>query len=96
MALLSLLLNTARIKELRTAIVQARRTSQISGCPVKIEEPVNVVWRAGEVEDSVLTRGVEEIHAGGFRLLDRVIGEVPSCFLYGLRVLSACREHHWD
>jgi hypothetical protein len=38
-ALLSLLQNTARIKELRAALVQARRTGPISGCPVKIGEP---------------------------------------------------------
>jgi hypothetical protein len=39
-ALLSLLLNTARIKEPRAALVQTRRTGPTSGCPVKIEEPV--------------------------------------------------------
>jgi hypothetical protein len=39
-ALLSLLLNTARIKESRAAPVQARRTGPTSGCPVKIEEPL--------------------------------------------------------
>jgi hypothetical protein len=39
-ALLSLLLNTARIKEPRAANDQARRTGPTSGCPVKIEEPV--------------------------------------------------------
>ena len=39
MALLSLLLNTARIKEPRAAPVQARRTIQTAGCPAKIEEP---------------------------------------------------------
>ena len=38
MALLSLLLNTARIKEPRAALVQTRRTGPTSGCPVKIEE----------------------------------------------------------
>jgi hypothetical protein len=39
-ALLSLLQNTARIKEPRAALVQTRRTGPTSGCPVKIEEPV--------------------------------------------------------
>jgi len=38
-ALLSLLLNTARIKEPRAALVQTRRTGPTSSCPVKIEEP---------------------------------------------------------
>jgi hypothetical protein len=38
-ALLSLLLNTARIKEPRAALLQTRRTGPTSGCPVKIEEP---------------------------------------------------------
>jgi hypothetical protein len=38
-ALLSLLQDTARIKESRAAYVQARRTSSNEGCPVKIEEP---------------------------------------------------------
>ncbi len=40
-ALLSLLQNTARIKESRAALVQARRTRPTSGCPLKIEEPRN-------------------------------------------------------
>jgi hypothetical protein len=38
-ALLSLLQDTARIKESRAALVQARRTDPTSGCPAKIEEP---------------------------------------------------------
>ena len=42
MALLSLLLNTARIKESRAALVQARRTDPTPGCPAKIEDPFNL------------------------------------------------------
>jgi hypothetical protein len=38
-ALLSLLQDTARIKESRAALVPARRTDPTSGCPAKIEEP---------------------------------------------------------
>jgi hypothetical protein len=38
-ALLSLLQNTARIKELRDAFVQVRRTKPTSDRPLKIEEP---------------------------------------------------------
>jgi hypothetical protein len=41
-ALLSLLQSTARIKEPRAALVQARRTGSTSGCPVKIGEPLIV------------------------------------------------------
>jgi hypothetical protein len=37
-ALLSLLRTTARIKESRAALVQARRTN----CPAKIEEPLSL------------------------------------------------------
>ena len=40
-ALLSLLQDTAGIKELRATLVQARRTGPTSGWPVKIDEPYN-------------------------------------------------------
>jgi metal-sulfur cluster biosynthetic enzyme len=61
-ALLSLLLNTARIKEPRAALVQTRRTGPTSGCPVKIEEPLTSGWcpfathLLGEIEDALLAR----------------------------------------
>jgi hypothetical protein len=41
-ALLSLLQNTARIKQSRAAHLQARQTNSNSGCPAKIEEPFNL------------------------------------------------------
>ena len=52
MALLSLLLNTARIKEPRAAPVQARRTIQTAGCPAKIEEPlIDGLLKAGYLDE---------------------------------------------
>jgi hypothetical protein len=66
-ALLSLLQSTARIKEPRAALVQARRTGSTSGCPVKIGEPVNQaaigirIWTGVDVDDTVLRAALDTL-----------------------------------
>jgi len=68
-ALLSLLQNTARIKESRAALIQARRTTTTPGCPVKIGEPVMPRISPFGAHGSYLTR----LSGGGTSLTVRVV-----------------------